>query len=80
MSRTLFADLFRKTLGVTPMQYVCDWRLQLAERALIDTRSSVDAIRSQIGFRSPFAFSRAFKRFTGLSPREYRNQHGRQDS
>jgi AraC-like DNA-binding protein len=74
MSRTLFADLFRKTLGVTPMQYLSDWRLQLAERALIDTRSSVDDIRAKCGFHSQFAFSRAFKRFTGHSPRAYRNQ------
>ncbi len=78
LSRTLFADTFRSTLGVTPMQYVSEWRLQLAERALIDTRSSVDDIRSQLGFRSPFAFSRAFKRYTGSSPREYRRLHGQQ--
>jgi AraC-like DNA-binding protein len=79
LSRTLFAERFRKTLGVTPMQYLSAWRLQLAERALIDTRSSVDAIRTRLGFHSHFAFSRAFRNFTGHTPRAYRKLHQDQD-
>jgi AraC-like DNA-binding protein len=75
LSRTLFAERFRQTLGVTPMQYLSDWRLQLAEHALLNTRSSVEAIRTELGFHSQFAFARAFKRRTGYSPRQYRNLH-----
>jgi AraC-like DNA-binding protein len=72
LSRTLFAERFRNAVGVTPMRYLSNWRLQLAERALSDTQSSVEAIRTELGFHSSFAFARAFKRFTGCSPREYR--------
>jgi AraC-like DNA-binding protein len=42
---------------------------------LLNTRSSIEAIRTELGFHSQFAFARAFKRRTGYSPRQYRNLH-----
>lgn len=71
MSRTVFAERFRAVMGETPMQYLARWRMLLAcdriERA--DDRLSTIAI--DLGYESETAFSMAFKRVMGCSPRQY---------
>ncbi len=72
MSRTTFALRFRTTAGVPALTYLTEWRMRLAERALRDGATPVAAIAATIGYESESAFSNAFKRLTGYSPREYR--------
>ena len=50
------------------MLYLTRWRLQLAAEQLVQGRAKVATIASQVGYESEAAFSRAFKRETGLSP------------
>jgi AraC-like DNA-binding protein len=50
------------------MRYLPLWRMQLAARLLTDGAAKVAAIGEQVGFRSEAAFSRTFKKVTGLSP------------
>jgi AraC-like DNA-binding protein len=73
MSRTTFALRFRTTAGVPALTYLAEWRMRLAERALRDGATPVAVIAESIGYASESAFSNAFKRSTGYSPREYRN-------
>ncbi|WP_053572818.1 AraC family transcriptional regulator [Caballeronia cordobensis] len=73
MSRTTFALRFRTTAGVPALTYLAEWRMRLAERALRDGATPVAGIAESIGYASESAFSNAFKRSTGHSPREYRN-------
>jgi AraC-like DNA-binding protein len=73
MSRSRLADRFRNLVGVGPMAYLSDWRLQKALALLQDTRQSVQQVASETGYRSPSAFSRAFHDKFGLAPREYRS-------
>jgi AraC-like DNA-binding protein len=54
------------------MRYLTLWRMQLAARLLADGATKVAAIGEQVGFRSESAFSRTFKKVTGLSPTEWR--------
>jgi AraC-like DNA-binding protein len=71
-SRTIFAERFKRVVGLTPMQYVKQWRIARAEQLLSLPGSAIDAVRRQLGFSSGFAFARAFRAQRGVSPREYR--------
>ncbi|GLK71745.1 AraC family transcriptional regulator [Ancylobacter dichloromethanicus] len=73
MSRTTFAFHFRTVAGVAPLTYLTEWRMRLAGRALREETTPVAAIARSLGYTSESAFSNAFKRVTGTSPRVYRN-------
>lgn len=72
MSRTTFALHFRTIAGVAPLTYLTEWRMRLAERALREERTPVTVVAQSLGYASESAFSTAFKRVTGKSPRAYR--------
>ncbi|CAM2156568.1 putative AraC-like transcription regulator [Pararobbsia alpina] len=72
MSRTTFAFHFKAVAGIAPLSYLAEWRMRLAERALKDESTSVSVIARSLGYTSESAFSNAFKRATGHSPRAYR--------
>jgi len=71
-SRTIFAERFRRVVGLTPMQYVNQWRIARAEQLLARPETSIDAVRRELGFSNSFAFARAFRAQRGMSPREFR--------
>jgi transcriptional regulator GlxA family with amidase domain len=72
MSRTVFAQKFKKRVGMTSMEYLTRWRMLLAGDRLRGSDDSVAAISSSLAYETESAFGRAFKRFWGRSPREYR--------
>lgn len=72
MSRTTFAAHFKAVAGVAPLTYLTNWRMRLAERALADDVTPVSVVGRTLGYASESAFSHAFKRVTGRSPRTYR--------
>ncbi|MGI4734191.1 MAG: AraC family transcriptional regulator [Janthinobacterium lividum] len=74
MSRTSFAVLFRQRVGQPPLTYLTQWRMQLAKDRLAASLVSVAELAQALGYESEAAFSTAFKRLTGYSPRHYR-QH-----
>ena len=71
MSRSTFAVNFRSKVGRPPSDYLIEWRMQLA-RAALRTEDSITAIAGAIGYQSESAFSTAFRRVVGMSPREFR--------
>jgi AraC-like DNA-binding protein len=72
MSRTTFAFHFRAIAGVAPLTYLTEWRMRLAERSLREESAPLAVIAQSLGYSSESAFSNAFKRVTGESPRAYR--------
>jgi len=79
MSRSAFAQSFREALGQTPGQYLQDWRIALAQRALRRGRP-LKVIADEVGYGSEAALSRAFKARSGLSPRAWRQTMGLRDA
>ena len=73
LSRTNFAMRFSDKLGITPMQYVTSWRMQIARAALIERKVSVAEAADLSGYASEAAFSRAFKKEIGKSPAAYKS-------
>lgn len=67
MSRSAFAARFTQLVGESPARYLANWRMQVACVALRDG-ASVGSLAQQLGYASQAAFSRAFKRFIGVSP------------
>ncbi len=72
MSRSRFAERFNRLVGMGPMAYLTDWRLQKALMLLEDTRQSIQQIAYQSGYQSPAAFTRAFASKFGNSPSDHR--------
>lgn len=72
VSRAHFAKRFTEVMGRPPLAYLTEWRMCLAEDLLADPDLSVAAVAKTVGYADPFAFSTAFKRLHGRSPREFR--------
>jgi AraC-like DNA-binding protein len=74
LSRSAFAERFVEYVGQTPMQYLTNWRMQLATNHLRAGNETVANIAGRVGYDSEAAFSRAFKKAMGAPPSEWRNQ------
>lgn len=72
VSRSLLDERFRQILGRSPIRYLTEWRMHLAEELLATTEVGVATISRRVGYDSEEAFSRAFKRERGLSPSHWR--------
>jgi AraC-like DNA-binding protein len=72
VSRSLLDDRFRAVLGLSPIRYVSEWRMRVAQDLLATTEVTVAAIARRVGYESEEAFSRAFKRAQGVSPSLWR--------
>lgn len=75
LSRSALHERFVHFVGQAPMQYLGQWRMQLAARALTESQAPVAAIALDVGYDSEAAFSRAFKRIVGAPPGEWRRRH-----
>jgi AraC-like DNA-binding protein len=72
LSRSVFHERFVHYIGQPPMQYLTQWRMQLAAAGLRDTDSKVVDVALDVGYESEAAFSRAFRRAVGQSPGAWR--------
>ena len=71
MSRSTFALKFKETVGASPMEYLTRWRMLLAGDRLANSSDPISVIALSLGYESESAFSTAFKRVMGCSPRQY---------
>lgn len=75
MSRSRFADKFKAVMGVTPMTYLADWRLQTSLKLLADPSRSIQQVAEKSGYHSNSGFTRAFHEKFGIAPTAYRLQN-----
>ena len=74
LSRSMLAERFTQFVGQPPMQYLTNWRMQLAANQLVAGVDGIAAIADRVGYESEAAFSRAFKKVVGMPPSEWRKQ------
>ena len=72
LSRSALAQRFTQLLGKPPMQYLAQWRLQLAAQELRFGTRSLASVAESVGYDSEAAFNRAFKREFGMPPASWR--------
>lgn len=71
VSRSAFATRFRAVIGIGPISYLLRWRMALAKEALMSGTVRIEEIAFSIGYKSASAFSTAFTRAVGCSPRQF---------
>lgn len=72
MSRSSFAPRFAACVGESPMRYVTRCRILRAAQLLDADHKSVSEAMQLVGYQSESSFSKAFRRYLGCSPRDYR--------
>jgi AraC-like DNA-binding protein len=71
-SRSNVAKRFAELVGQPPMQYLTQWRMQVAANLLSQGGTKIAAVAAEVGYDSEAAFSRAFKKATGHAPGAWR--------
>jgi AraC-like DNA-binding protein len=75
LSRSALADRFMRLIGVPPMHYLGNWRMQVATQKLRNTSASLAQVATMVGYDSEAAFSRAFKKAFGMAPATWRRSN-----
>jgi AraC-like DNA-binding protein len=76
LSRSAFALRFRQRVGEAPLEYLTRWRMFKAGHLLRQRQAATGEVASAVGYESEAAFSKAFKRTTGMTPGAWRNGAG----
>lgn len=74
MSESHFTRLFRSAFGTSPIDWLRRERINQAKRRLVETTDAIKEIAAQTGYGDHYFFSKDFKQFTGVPPREYRRR------
>jgi len=76
MSPSALHRSFRRIIGMTPMQYLQEYRLKQVAQQLLTGKRTLAQIAEQCGFCDEFHLSRNFKKQYAMSPREYKKRTG----
>lgn len=77
LSRPVLARQFLAVLGLSPMRYLTQRRMQRAAALLFAGDARLTEVAARVGYQSEFAFNRAFRRHYGVPPGQYRKElHG----
>jgi len=71
LSRSAYFQRFTHSLGLPPMEYLLTWRMAIAKDLIARERLPMEQVAARIGYSSASAFSTAFRRHVGRSPRGY---------
>lgn len=72
VSRSYLSSSFKKSVGCSPQNYILNLRMERARNLLRSTSLPVNLVADSVGYEDQLAFSKAFKQYYGLSPRDYR--------
>ncbi len=72
LSEYYFCHFFKSETGMTPLSYINKFRIEKATMHIKSTNESITQIGLMVGFQDSNYFSKIFKKYKGMSPREYR--------
>ncbi len=72
MSRSAFAQQFKQTVNLSPIEYLTKWRMLAAQNFLMATDLPIAQVAERVGYESDISFARAFKREYGVTPSSVR--------
>ena len=73
MSRSKFAELFKRTVGQSPVDYLIDWRILIA-KDLLKQNKPVAVVANAVGYENGSALARVFRKKLGVSPKQWIEQ------
>jgi len=71
MSLWHFSRMFKQSTGLSPHQYLIRERIEAAKRLLVKPETSLEKIATELGFSDQSHLITVFRRFTGLTPKQY---------
>lgn len=74
ISQNYLCRLFKQTVGCTPQAYIAKYRVEIAKRLLAETDWKIGSISESIGYMDSLYFSQIFKKYTGMTPTQYRKK------
>ena len=75
LSTSRLYRLCQKVHGTTPLAMITTMRMEQAAEMLSSTAYPLTTIADSVGYEDAFTFSKAFKRYSGTSPKEYRKEY-----
>lgn len=77
ISKDHFIRLFKKETGMTPVQYICQKKMEKAQLLLVTEDIPIKEIAFLLSYEDHSYFNRLFRKMTGVSPLEYRKNHAK---
>lgn len=78
ISRRNFVRRFKKATSNTPIEYIQRVKIEAAKKSLESSTFHINEVMNQVGYADNKAFRNVFKKYTGLSPAEYRKKYNRE--
>lgn len=75
LSANYFGDLVKREMGISAQEYIQQQIIERAKFLLVDKQMTVSQTAYALGYKYPNHLSRVFKRVTGVSPNEYKQQY-----
>lgn len=75
VSSSYLSLIFKQETGVNFSNYLTDYRMEMAKKMLVTTNKKIYEIADEIGFSSPYYFSKVFKEYTGMTCKEYKDKY-----
>ena len=75
MSVNWFIHSFKSVMKMSPMQYIISLRIAMAKGYLENSTKNIAEISNEVGYENALYFSRLFRKYTGMTPTEYRKRN-----
>ncbi|MBQ7097075.1 MAG: AraC family transcriptional regulator [Clostridia bacterium] len=75
ISRVYLSTIFKEKMGISPKQYLLNYRMNIATIMMSNHPTSISIIANSVGYSDIYNFSKMFKRHYGVSPKKYIEQH-----
>jgi transcriptional regulator GlxA family with amidase domain len=78
ISRRNFDRRFIKATGNTPLEYSQRVKIEMAKKALENSRKTINEVMYEVGYSDVKAFREVFRKITGMSPLEYKEKYNKE--